>query len=174
MVPQRGKKNPARSAESKAVPRDGRQEGRGVSDTTGQSESQASAVPARATQGADIHGRNWSWVEASVWSERMLAALENGVKGGKWFSLIDKVYRRQTLEAAWHKVKDNAGAAGVDRQSVEQFKARAEVYLEELERALRTGEYRPQPIRRVGKWDVGPKCPLLGSAGCWENRGRAF
>jgi len=79
----------------------------------------------------------------------MLAALENGVKGGKWFSLIDKVYRKQTLKAAWHKVKDNAGAAGVDRQSVEQFEARAEVYLEELERALRTGAYQPQPIRRV-------------------------
>jgi hypothetical protein len=30
-----------------------------------------------------------SWVEASIWTEHMLAALENGVKGGKWFSLID-------------------------------------------------------------------------------------
>jgi len=147
MVPQRCRA--ARSAESKAVLRDGRQEGRSVSDTTGQSESQASAVPARATQGAEAHGRDWSWVEATVWNERMLAALENGVKGGKWFSLIDKVYRKQTLKVAWHKVEDNAGAAGVDGQSVEQFEARAEVYLEELERALRTGEYRPQPIRRV-------------------------
>jgi RNA-directed DNA polymerase len=41
----------------------------------------------------------------------MLAALENGVKGGKWFSLIDKVYRAETLRAAWQKVKGNAGAA---------------------------------------------------------------
>lgn len=111
-----------------------------MSDITGQSESQASAVPERATQGAEVHGRNWTWVEASVWSERMLAALENGVKGGKWFSLIDKVYRKQTLKAAWQKVKDNAGVAGVDGQSVERFEARAEVYLEELERTLRTGE----------------------------------
>jgi RNA-directed DNA polymerase len=79
----------------------------------------------------------------------MLAALETGVKGGKWFSLIDKVYRIETLRAAWQKVKANEGAAGVDRQSVEQFEARAEDYLEELERALRAGEYRPQPIRRV-------------------------
>lgn len=39
----------------------------------------------------------------------MLAALENGVKGGKWFSLIDKVYRKQTLRAAWQKVRANAG-----------------------------------------------------------------
>jgi RNA-directed DNA polymerase len=79
----------------------------------------------------------------------MLAALENGVKGGKWFSLIDKVYRKQTLKAAWQKVKDNGGAAGIDGQSVERFEAGAEVYLEELEHALRTGAYRPQPIRRV-------------------------
>jgi RNA-directed DNA polymerase len=92
----------------------------------------------------------------------MLAALENGVKGGKWFSLIDKVYRKQTLKAAWHKVKDNAGAAGVDRQSVEQFEARAELYLEELERALRAGQYRPQPIRRVEIPKGGGKMRPLG------------
>jgi RNA-directed DNA polymerase len=120
-----------------------------VSETAGQSESEALVVPARATQDAETQGREWSWVEASVWNERLLAALVNGVKGGKWFSLIDKVYRKQTLKAAWNKVKDNAGAAGVDGQSVEQFEARAEHYLEELERALRMKEYRPQPIRRV-------------------------
>jgi RNA-directed DNA polymerase len=101
-------------------------------------------------------------VEASVWNERMLAALENGVKGGKWFSLIDKVYRMKTLKAAWQKVEANAGAAGVDRQSVEQFGVRAEVYLEELERALRTGEYRPQPIRRVEIAKAGGKMRPLG------------
>jgi hypothetical protein len=117
----------ARSAESKAAPRDGRQEGGGVSFTTKQSESQAPAVPVRATQGAQTHGRDWWWVEASVWNERMLAALENGVKGGKWFSLIDKVYRAETLKAAWKKVKGNGGAAGVDGQSVERFAARAEL-----------------------------------------------
>ena len=63
-----------------------------MSDTQGQSESQAPGVPEKATQGAETHRNDWTWVEASVWSERMLAALENGVKGGQWFSLIDKVY----------------------------------------------------------------------------------
>ena len=38
-----------------------------------------------------------------VWTERMLAALVNGVKGGKWYSLIDKVYNPRTLKAAWKK-----------------------------------------------------------------------
>ena len=120
-----------------------------MSDTTGQSESEAPAVPVRATQGAETQGRDWSWVEAEVWSERMLAALENGVKGGKWFSLIDKVYRPATLEAAWRKVAANAGAAGVDGQSVAQFAARAETYLEELGEALKTGSYEPLAVRRV-------------------------
>jgi RNA-directed DNA polymerase len=79
----------------------------------------------------------------------MLAALENGVKGGKWFSLIDKVYRAETLKAAWKKVETNGGAAGADRQSIERFAARAELYLEELSSALKTGTYKPQPVRRV-------------------------
>jgi RNA-directed DNA polymerase len=120
-----------------------------VSFTVKQSEGQAPAVPKSATQGAETRGRNWSWVEASVWNERMLAALENGVKGGKWFSLIDKVYRAETLRAAWQKVKARAGAAGVDGQSVERFAARGEMYLEELSTALKKGTYRPQPVRRV-------------------------
>jgi len=92
----------------------------------------------------------------------MLAALGNGVKGGKWFSLIDKVYRQQTLQAAWHKVKGNAGAAGVDGQSVKQFGFRAEIYLAELEQTLRSGEYRPEPIRRVEIAKAGGKKRPLG------------
>src|SRR5262249_52964733 len=136
-------------AESKAVLRDGRQEGGSVSSTTEQGESQASAVPQRATQGAERHGRDWSWVEASVWSERMLAALENGVKGGKWFSLIDKVYRAETLRAAWHKVETNAGAAGVDGQSVERLRPGRRCILRSLAQRLR-GE--PTDHSPCGAW----------------------
>src|SRR6266508_3925001 len=124
--------------------------------------AEAPAVPERATQGAETHGRDWSWVEASVWNERMLAALQNGVKGGKWFSLIDKVYRAETLRAAWQKVEGNAGAAGVDGQSVERFAARAEMYLEELSTALKRGTYRPQPVRRVEIPKGGGKFRPLG------------
>ena len=79
----------------------------------------------------------------------MLSALENGVKGGKWYSLIDKVYAPATLELAWTKVEANHGAAGVDGQSVDRFAAKAEEYLSELARALRDGTYRPQAIKRV-------------------------
>jgi RNA-directed DNA polymerase len=88
-------------------------------------------------------------VEASVWTDRMVSALVNGVKGGRWYSLMDKVYAPTTLEAAWEKVWANDGAAGVDGQSIERFEARADLYLTELSTALREGNYRPQPIRRV-------------------------
>jgi RNA-directed DNA polymerase len=92
----------------------------------------------------------------------MLAALENGVKGGKWFSLIDKMYRIETLRAAWDKVRANGGAAGVDGQSVKKFAVRAEKYLEELEQALKRGEYQPEPIKRVEIPKGGGKMRPLG------------
>ncbi|MGV1010676.1 MAG: group II intron reverse transcriptase/maturase [Dermatophilaceae bacterium] len=79
----------------------------------------------------------------------MLSALENGVTGGKWYALIDKVYAPATLALAWTKVQANKGAAGVDGQSVERFAAKAEDYLSELSAALRSGTYRPQPVKRV-------------------------
>jgi RNA-directed DNA polymerase len=79
----------------------------------------------------------------------MLSALGNGVKGGKWYSLIDKVYAPATLRAAWTKVEANQGAAGVDGQSIDRFEAKAEVYLSELATALREGVYRPQAVKRV-------------------------
>jgi len=104
----------------------------------------------------------WSWVEASIWTERMLAALENGVKGGKWFSLIDKVYAPRTLERAWKKVHSNRGAAGVDKVSTERFASRAEHYLAELSMALCNGSYRPEGIRRVHIPKGGGKRRPLG------------
>jgi RNA-directed DNA polymerase len=91
----------------------------------------------------------YRWAEASVWTDRMLAALENGVKGGKWFSLMDKVYARRTLESAWRSVRANQGAAGVDQMSVERFAAQAEQYLTELHEALKAGTYRPDGVRRT-------------------------
>ncbi|MCP4380821.1 MAG: group II intron reverse transcriptase/maturase, partial [Hyphomicrobiales bacterium] len=79
----------------------------------------------------------------------MVSALVNGVKGGVWYSLMDKVYAEATLSAAWMKVRANGGAAGVDGQSIKRFEARHEDYLGELGSALREGRYCPQPVRRV-------------------------
>ncbi len=91
----------------------------------------------------------WAWVERSVWTDRMLEALDKGVKGGVWFSLIDKVYRPTTLYAAWLTVKANKGSAGSDRQSIEDFERNLKDNIVRLHHEIQEGSYRPRPIRRV-------------------------
>ncbi len=88
------------------------------------------------------------WVEPTVWTERMLAALQKGVKGGKWFSLIDKVHPERTLRAAFSQVAENEGAAGVDHVTIPMFESHRDEELKRLSDQLRTGTYRPQLIRR--------------------------
>jgi RNA-directed DNA polymerase len=92
----------------------------------------------------------------------MLTTLEQRVKGGVWFSLIDKVHRACTLAAAWLQVWSRKGAGGVDRQTVEQFAAQAEKHLRHLEEELRTDTYVPKPVRRcwIEKAGSAEKRPL--------------
>lgn len=118
-------------------------------------------VPVGAKQ-AEFTPAQWDWVDRTVWTERMLAALGNGVKGNKWFSLIDKVYRQSTLQAAWEQVKANRGAAGIDRQSIEGFAANAERYLNELAKDLQEDRYQAQAVRRVDIPKAGGKTRPLG------------
>ncbi len=96
-------------------------------------------------QETDIYDR-WPWVEASIWTKPMLTALENGVKGGKWFSLWDKVYAPTTLNLAWQRVQSNQGSQGIDQVSIERFEARQAMYLQELHEALKSGCYQPLPV----------------------------
>jgi len=79
----------------------------------------------------------------------MLTALEVGVKGGKWYSLIDKVSSQSNLRSAFTQVKRNRGSAGVDRVTIGMFEAHLEENLQRLSELLRDGSYRPQAIRRV-------------------------
>jgi len=92
----------------------------------------------------------------------MLEALDKGVKGGVWFSLIDKVYRPRVLAAAWQHVKRKGQAVGSDQQSVQQFESKLEPNLAKLETELRTGNYEPRPIRRtyIPKPESKEKRPL--------------
>lgn len=109
-------------------------------------------------QVGDAQNRDkWKWVEPSVWTERMLTALEEGVKGGKWFALMDKVYSGKNLKVAWEKVKANKGSAGIDRQSIEAFQANEEKYLEELQEILRENRYEAKPVKRVWIPKMGSK-----------------
>jgi RNA-directed DNA polymerase len=104
------------------------------------------AVP-QAKQAGEVRAR-WAWVEPSVWTERMLTALEEGVKGGKWFSLIDKVSAPRVLQWAFARVKANGGAAGVDHQTIAMYEQRLEQQTEYLARTLREGSYQPAAVRR--------------------------
>lgn len=114
-------------------------------------EVEASTVSGTTKQGAGVLGscEQQKFTPVSIWTDAMLAALQRGVKGGKWHSLIDKVSRLETLELGWLRVAKNAGAAGVDRMSVERFAQGQVGYLAELAQALQDGSYRPQPVRRV-------------------------
>jgi RNA-directed DNA polymerase len=110
-------------------------------------EKQPVAVPETATRAGEIL-RRWWWVEPMVWTERMLTALEQGVKGGKWFSLIDKIDTERILGRAFSQVARNQGAAGVDHVTIAMFQKRLEENLAKLSEELRKGTYRPQSIRR--------------------------
>jgi len=78
----------------------------------------------------------------------MLATLEQGVRVGRWHSLIDKLYPTTTLRAAFAAVSANQGAAGVDHVTIERYASDLDANLERLSMALRNGTYRPQAIRR--------------------------
>ena len=91
----------------------------------------------------------WAWVEHGVWTDSMLRSLERGIKGGKWFALIDKVYELKNLQSSFWKVWRNAGSAGIDGQSVKSFEAREEQQVQGLGEELRTQSYRPAAVKRV-------------------------
>lgn len=63
--------------------------------------------------------------------------------------LFEAISRLDTLEAAWEKVRANAGGAGGDRVTVEEFSIDVPTRLVRLQLALRHGTYRPGPLRRV-------------------------
>ena len=94
------------------------------------------------------------------------------MKGGKWFSLVDKVYSSENLRASWEKVRSNGGAAGVDRQSIEAYEKEAEKNLVELEKILREGNYRAKPVKRVWIPKIGKqrKEAIRSSRGYRPNR----
>ena len=89
------------------------------------------------------------WAHSAVWTNRMLDTLMVGVKGGKWHTLIDKVFDKRNLYASAYKVLENQGAAGVDHQSVEEFSEDALTELKQLHEQLRDDLYRPAAVRRT-------------------------
>ncbi len=87
--------------------------------------------------------------ERGVWTEPMLVALERGLKGNKWFSLIDKVSTERTLQLALEKVRSNAGACGVDGITIGRFEQNSQSRLLAVNEQLKRGIYQPKPVKRV-------------------------
>ncbi len=80
----------------------------------------------------------------------MLATLEkSSVRGGKWHSLMDKVYNQNNLLSAYREVAANKGAPGVDNVTIEDFTSTLARNITKLEQQLKDGSFHPQPIKRV-------------------------
>jgi RNA-directed DNA polymerase len=115
---------------------------------TGTEQQSLFAVSGTTKREREVSAR-WAWTEPAVWTERMVDALEGGVKGGKWHSLIDKVWAERTLSAAWRRVERKGGSGGVDGESIRDFKREALTRLSSLSEQLLQGRYEPMAIRRV-------------------------
>jgi RNA-directed DNA polymerase len=106
-------------------------------------------VPFAARQAGETPGIA-QWAHHAVWTDRMLTTLlSNQVKGGKWHALYDKVYDRFNLFCSAAKVLGKKGAAGIDRQTVDDFAGHEWAELQSLHEQLRAGTYVPSPVRRT-------------------------
>jgi hypothetical protein len=88
-----------------------------VKDTSSETQPAGVVLPTQAGETVD----RWSWVERAVWTDRMLAALVTGVKGGKWFSLMDKVFSTRNLQGGMGggpQAQGGGGSGRADRASV--------------------------------------------------------
>jgi hypothetical protein len=107
-------------------------------------EEASASVPERDKQAEeDLWQRHKA--ERGVWTEPMLAALARGLKGKKWFSLIDKISTESTLQLAWEKVRRNAGSCGVDGITIGRFEQNSQSRLLAVKEHLSKGTYQPKP-----------------------------
>src|SRR5215813_4076068 len=81
--------------------------------------------------------------------QRKLWVCAKRSKTRRFHALYDRIYRSDVLWEAWRRVRSNGGAAGVDAETIRAIEQRGvEMFLAEIQAALRAGQYRPQPVKR--------------------------
>jgi group II intron reverse transcriptase/maturase len=81
--------------------------------------------------------------------QRKLWVCAKQSKTRRFHALYDRIYRSDVLREAWRRVRSNGGAAGVDRETLEDIEQQGvDQFLAGLEADLRAGRYRPSPVRR--------------------------
>jgi retron-type reverse transcriptase len=68
----------------------------------------------------------------------------------RFYTLYDRIYRKDVLWSAWRIVQRNDGGAGIDQQTVDDIEQYgADRLIDEIHESLKTKTYQPQPIKRV-------------------------
>jgi RNA-directed DNA polymerase len=114
---------------------------------TKHTEAPSATVPL--AQQAEASHPVWRCAKPCVWTVRMLTTLVQGVEGGQWFRLFDKVFAERNLLAALQQVAANDGAPGVDHVTTSDFVRQLPDSIWELSATIKAGKFTPQAIRRV-------------------------
>lgn len=112
----------------------------GTRKPNGGSEFAAEQIPTRIT----LSGYELSGSEPHSQQPRMERTILRNAES-KQTNIMRRVYEMQRLHTAWHQVKQNAGAAGIDEMTVEDFDSRKEELIPLIHERLKGGEYRFKP-----------------------------
>lgn len=119
-------------------------EGEGASKLRGEREGEAAhqrEVPE--VRSDPVRALGQPSTRQSTWGD------SHGAEGVKAERVLERVYDWGRLRLAWKQVEKNAGAAGIDKMTVEAFEEREGYLLREIQEKLKAGIYRFQPARRV-------------------------